>query len=190
LGILIRYCITGGLPLDSPPADSHEAKSVIRGRLRNPGFLWESTKLDVVNNIKELLAKCFLGKGSARPTLVDIGQTILISFTTLTYELNVRAIQPVENDAEEIVEIKARALDKLYRVRDAKAKKQHGVSELLSKSDWERLLNCTTLEVDSVSEYIIGASAWRGLVLANDCKEQFDVGDNRETCLSNAETVG
>jgi hypothetical protein len=68
--------------------------------------------LHEVPSIQELLAKCFIAKDNARSTLVEIGQKILESFTSLTYQLSESAMQSTV-DAETVIEIKRRLLEHL-----------------------------------------------------------------------------
>ncbi|KAH8650875.1 hypothetical protein BGZ60DRAFT_421033 [Tricladium varicosporioides] len=177
LAVLVRYCITGGLPLSSPFANSTQSKKEIRQRLGSPNFLCESNQLDKLPNIKKMLKRCFLAQGSLRPPVPEIGRTILDSFTDLAYELHKTVSDVSDEDTRALVQTKAAAKAKIQRVRSSPKKKPEK-DDRLSKSDWLILLNASNSEVDAVCEYIVGASAWLDLVEAADCEEQFDPTDN------------
>ncbi|KAJ4204127.1 hypothetical protein NW759_014964 [Fusarium solani] len=180
LAVLVRYCITGGLPLSSPFVTSPEAKMELRKQLKNPDFLCESPHLKDLPDVRKTLNWCFLAKGSLRPTVPEIGRVIMDAFVDQTHGSHNVAGGISLAYSENLPEAKAGAMTKIHRVR-SNQKEKIGKDNRLSKADWLKFLHASDLEVDAVAEYIVGASAWLDLVEAADCEEQFDATDNGQS---------
>lgn len=179
LAVLVRYCITGGLPLSSPFTNSAEVKKEIRQRIAHPRFLCESKQLNELPRIKETLRRCFLARGSLRPTVPEIGRAILNAFSDITIQIEDSGNETSPDAVVDLVEFKEIAMTKIHRARSKiKLKIDIGEDDRLTAMDWQRFLRATDQEVDAVSEYIVGAVAWLGLVEDVDCEEQFDATDN------------
>jgi hypothetical protein len=182
----VRYCITGGLPLSSPFAESpsREAKEALRKSLENPDFLCESPQLEDLPGVREMLSRCFLANGSLRPTVPEIGRVIMDAFVDQTHGSHNVAGGTSPDDTKHLLQAKEGAMTKIGRARSKlQERKPPEKNDYLSKADWLAFLQASDLEVDAVAEYIVGASAWLNLVKAADCESQFDASDNGKPYL-------
>jgi hypothetical protein len=182
LAILIRYGITGGLPFNTKYSDELSSKQSIRNQLHDTKFLWQNPDLDIVPDVKALLASCFLAKGPDRPPVNQVAVVISETFSDLSYEIYQPPPTQQDQDATTLAQFKSEMMQRVKKVRDAKLNNQKLEVSPLTTMEWSTILDCAEKKYDAVCLYLVGAAVWWRLVHEKDCQKLFNPANSGKFC--------
>lgn len=164
----MRYCLTGGVPLDLSPSDAKENKSLVRKKLDNPNFLWDHPDFKMLPKIKHLLEDCFSMTANLRPSISAVSAIVLDSFTELACNGDPKSLIPSISEAEQLERqsVKGKGINLIEAAR-----RKQSTSSKLSGDEWRLLLQWSKFAEDPIYSFLVGAIAYWDLVVEGDIKE-------------------
>jgi len=169
----MRYCLTGGLPLDLSSSEAKASKELVRKKLDDPRFLWDHPDFKVFPKIKNLLEDCFSMAANLRPSISAVSVVVLDSFTELACIGDPKASIHSISEAGQLERqsVKSKGINLI----DAARLKQN-TSSKLSGDEWRLLLQWSKFPEDPIYNFLVGAIAYWDLVAEGEKEYPADMG--------------